>query len=186
MKIARPGHIAEDANVTVGRTATGEDVLVVGAGYGWTGSDPHAIDPAQLTTLSAAVDDTAARYFPRAYAEAVSTGRLHATRRLCVQPWTASGLGLFEVEPARGGGVLIVTGGHTTGGVAQDPVVADAVLAAVRGGSHPMHSRFHPARLHRVLGISRPVWQPVARPAQRAQHAQAQARALARQRVLSR
>jgi D-amino-acid dehydrogenase len=182
MKITRKDHIAEDANVTVGRTAEGEDVLVVGSGYGWTGSDPHAIDPAQLRALSAAVDDTAARYFPRAYAEASSSGRLHASRRLSVGPWTASGLGLFEVEPARGGGVLIVTGGHGPGGFAQAPVVADAVLAAVRGGSHPMHSRFHPARLHRVLGISRPARQPAARPAQQRRAAQA----LARQRVLSR
>jgi D-amino-acid dehydrogenase len=174
MKIGRLGHTAADANVTLARTASGEDVLVVGSGYGWTGSDPHAIDPAQLTALSAAVDDTAARYFPRPYAEAVTSGRLHATRRLCVRPWTASGLGLFEVEPARGGGVLVVTGGHNTGGFAQAPVIADAVLAAVRGGSHPMHSRFHPGRLHRVLGISRQA---------RALHAQ---QAPSRQRVLSR
>ncbi|MGH3830300.1 MAG: hypothetical protein ACRDRS_07570 [Pseudonocardiaceae bacterium] len=39
-------------------------------------------------------------------------------------------------------GVLIVTGGHNTGGFAQAPMIAEVVLAALRGEWHPMYNLF--------------------------------------------
>lgn len=152
LKIARTGHIAEDSNVTVGRDGEGRPCLIVGSGYGWTGADPANVDAAEIKGLVEAVDDTARQFFPRAYDAACESGVLEASRRLCVRPWTASNLGLFEIAEARGGGALVITGGHNTGGFAQAPVVAAAVIAALSGRSHPMHVLYHPRRLRSLLG----------------------------------
>jgi glycine/D-amino acid oxidase-like deaminating enzyme len=151
LKIVRTGHVAEDSNVTIGRDRGGRPSLIVGSGYGWTGLDPANIDAVEIRHLVEAVDDTAQRFFPCAYEIARQSGILEASRRLCVRPWTASNLGLFEIAEASGGGVLIATGGHNTGGFAQAPAVAAAVLAALNGESHPMHVLYHPQRLRRML-----------------------------------
>lgn len=149
VKITRVGHRAEETNVTLATDALGKPVLVCGAGYGWTGLQPTNVDSAELDALYDGLEDTLRRIFPRALAAARADGSLAQSRRLCVRPWTASCLGVFERIPAVGGGSLVVTGGHNTGGFAQAPVVADAVLAALRGNAHAMHSRYHPARLAR-------------------------------------
>ena len=141
VKIARHGHAAEETNVTLGTGESGEPVLICGAGYGFTGLDPGNVDSGELSALFDALADTIRRFFPKA-------GPGHS-RRVCVRPWTSSCLGVFETVPAVGGGVLAVTGGHNTGGFTQAPVVADAVLAAVEGHPHPMHTRYHPRRLER-------------------------------------
>lgn len=148
VKIARPGHRGEETNVTLATDPDGAPVLVCGAGYGWTGLDPENIAPAELDALYAALDDTLRRVFPRAHSSARASGLLDR-RRLCVRPWTAASLGVFEQVPTADGGTLIVTGGHNTGGFAQAPAVADAVLDALEGRPHPMHSRYHPQRLER-------------------------------------
>jgi glycine/D-amino acid oxidase-like deaminating enzyme len=152
LKIARTGHIAEDSNVTIGRDREGRPILIVGSGYGWTGLDPANVDAVEIQRMVEAVDDTARQFFPHAFEIARQGGMLESSRRLCVRPWTASNLGLFEIAEASGGGVLICTGGHNTGGFAQAPEVAAAVLAALRGESHPMHVLYHPQRLRRILG----------------------------------
>jgi len=149
LKIARRGHAAEDSNVTVARDRQGSPILIFGSGYGWTGLDPSNIEPTELERLYQATEDTARRFFPRAHATARAKGLLAASRRLCVRPWTASSLGVFEMVEARGGGLLIVTGGHNTGGFAQSPAVAAAVVAALRGEPHPMHTLYHPERSRR-------------------------------------
>ncbi|WP_329026964.1 NAD(P)/FAD-dependent oxidoreductase [Streptomyces sp. NBC_00690] len=147
VKISRSGHLAEDSNVTVTTGPDGEPLLVVGSGYGWTGADPAHIDPIQLEALHMAVEDTAAWFFPEAYEEARRTGLLKESRRHCVRPWTASSLPVLEIAPNAHGGLVVVTGGHNTGGFAQAPVAADAVAAALRGEPHPTHIRYHPDRL---------------------------------------
>jgi len=160
VKIARAGHRAEETNVTLATDAAGAPVLVCGAGYGWTGRDPGNIDPAELELLFDALADTIGRFFPEALAAARKAGTLDASRQVCVRPWTSSCLGVFETVPTNQGGTLVVTGGHNTGGFTQSPVVADAVLAALRGQPHAMHTRFHPRRLERFTGpevLLRPV-----------------------------
>ena len=64
--------------------------------------------------------------------------------RACVRPWTATGLGIFESTGTDRDGSFIITGGHNTGGFAQAPAVAMAVLAAIERRSHPMHTLYHP------------------------------------------
>jgi glycine/D-amino acid oxidase-like deaminating enzyme len=151
LKIARTGHAAEDANVTLAHDGNHRDVLVVGSGYGYTGSDPANIDDDELKGLYEAVEDTVRLIFPRAWAAASANGGIATTRRLCVRPWTASSLGVFEMRSTARGGLLIVTGGHNTGGFAQSTSVADAVVCALKGRRHPMHERYHPDRLERFL-----------------------------------
>ncbi|WP_431044539.1 NAD(P)/FAD-dependent oxidoreductase [Streptomyces sp. P1-3] len=146
LKISFSGHIAEDANVTVVTAPNGESRLVVGSGYGWTGSDPENIDPGELDALYGAIEDTAARFFPGPFEEARDAGLAKENRKHCVRPWTASSLPVLEIANAAGG-LLVVTGGHNTGGFAQAPAVAQAVADALAGQAHPMHVRYHPDRL---------------------------------------
>ncbi len=149
VKIARKGHRAEETNVTLATGECGEPILICGSGYGWTGLDPDNIDSSELDALFDALEDTLRRFFPRAYATARAAGALEASRQLCVRPWTPSCLGVFERVETLDGGMLIVTGGHNTGGFAQSPIVAEAVLAAFEGREHMMHTRYHPRRLER-------------------------------------
>ncbi|HEV7652043.1 MAG TPA: FAD-dependent oxidoreductase [Actinophytocola sp.] len=156
VKIARKGHRAEETNVTLGTGESGEPVLICGSGYGWTGLNPGNIDSAELDVVFDALEDTVRRFFPAAHAAAREAGTLDASRRFCVRPWTSSCLGVFETVPADGGGALVVTGGHNTGGFTQSPEVGEAVLAAVGGRPHPMHTRFHPRRLERFYAGATP------------------------------
>lgn len=146
LKIAREGHRAEETNVTLATGPHGEPLLVCGSGYGWTGLHPGNVDSAELDVLFDSLEDTLARFFPEAHAAARAAGTLDASRQVCVRPWTASCLGVFEHVATADGGSLIVTGGHNTGGFAQSPVVAEAVLAAFEGRRHMMHDRYHPRR----------------------------------------
>ncbi|WDG29445.1 FAD-dependent oxidoreductase [Streptomyces sp. CA-278952] len=152
LKITRSGHTAADANVTVTEGPDGRSFLTVGSGYGWTGADPDNVDPTQLEALYAAVEDTASSFFPDAFDAARRSGLLERSRRYCVRPWTASSLPVFETARTAGGGLLLITGGHNTGGFAQAPVTAEAVASALRGESHPMHIDYHPNRLRMFYG----------------------------------
>lgn len=145
LKIARKGHRAEDANVTVTTDGCGQDILLYGSGYGYTGLSPDNICPDELEALHAAVEDNVQTFFPAAYAAARESGLLVSSRRFCVRPWTPNGLGVLEVQPATSG-LLIVVGGHNTGGFTQSPSVARAVLCTLRGRPHPMQWLYHPGR----------------------------------------
>ncbi len=145
LKVSRKGHMAEDANVTVARDDRGRDILLWGSGYGYTGRRPDNILGDELGALYRAVEENVREFFPKAYTSAVKTGLLAASRRLCVRPWTPTGLGVLEVIPATDG-LLVIAGGHNTGGFTQSPSVAEAVLAAIEGRSHPMHELYHPGR----------------------------------------
>ncbi|MEA2498746.1 MAG: hypothetical protein QOH26_1151, partial [Actinomycetota bacterium] len=155
IKSARKGHPAEDANITVTTDERERSVLVIGSGYGYTGLDPSSIDAEQLDLLYEATEDTARFLFPKGYEAAVEDGSLLASRRLCIRPWTASGLGLFEVQETDDGGRCIVTGGHNTGGFTQSLSVAQAVRATLLHRPHPMQELYHPNRLQGFLRATR-------------------------------
>jgi D-amino-acid dehydrogenase len=152
LKIVRPDHFAVDANVTVARGSDGAASLIVGSGYGYVGAGEDAISPAELELTYRAVVDTIRTFFPAAL-EAAREQSVERSFRYCVRPWTASNLGVFARQPATRG-QAVWTGGHNTGGFAQAPVVAEAVLAALNGVSHPMHVAYHPARLESLVPIS--------------------------------
>jgi len=146
VKIHRGGHVGEDSNVILAREASGQPILILGAGYGFLGRRPIELGSPELTPLFAALEDTARRCFPRSYRAALRQGSLRGTHRACVRPFTSTGLGLFEVIPTAQGGHLIIASGHNTGGFAQAPAVAEAVRATLEGREHPMRELYHPDR----------------------------------------
>lgn len=151
MKIHRRGHKVEDINVTVAKDRdTGEDILIFGGAYGYVGLDRPDPDSPEMKALYDELEEVARIYFPRGYAEAKKRGA-HAMypgghRKFCVRPFTPTGLGLFEKIPTATGGQLIITGGNNTGGFAQAPGVARAVLRSFMGEDDPIHVLFHPDR----------------------------------------
>lgn len=156
LKIAREGHIASCGNIIPVQTAEGDEILVFGSGFGYVGHNPENIDPAQLEALYASMEDYLACMFPAAFAQAQSSGQLHASRKYCIRPWTATSLGLFEIQPAETG-LLVIASGHNTGGFAQSTGVARATIDAFQGRQHPMHTLYHPQRFDRFwLGRERP------------------------------
>ncbi|MEU5092475.1 FAD-dependent oxidoreductase [Streptomyces sp. NPDC021356] len=146
LKVARRGHITEDANVTVAVDGDGRQILIVGSGYGYTGAGGRP-DERQLRAMRHGILDTVERIFPGCD-EPGPSSRSHDdyTFKYCVRPWTATSLGLYHTEPILGGGLFIITGGHNTGGFAQSPAVARAVLASLHHEPHPMHRLYHPER----------------------------------------
>ncbi|MDQ3402615.1 MAG: FAD-binding oxidoreductase [Actinomycetota bacterium] len=147
LKVARKGHTTEDANVTVATDSDGQKVLIVGSGYGYLGSLTGAHHDQHLATLRNGIIDTVERLFPgRATLRASSDNTENYGFKVCVRPWTATSLGIYHTEPIHQGRVLIINGGHNTGGFAQAPAVANAVIASLSGTDHPMHRQYHPAR----------------------------------------
>ncbi|RQR58425.1 FAD-binding oxidoreductase [Burkholderia sp. Bp9002] len=164
LKLARKGHITEDANITVATDEHGRPILVIGSGYGHTGVDPRNVDLAQLRQIYEGLVDTAAKYFPASYRTAAAAGNLRDSFKYCVRPWTSSGLGVFEILPGANGGRCVITGGHNTGGFAQAPEIAQAVFDAVERREHPMHFAYHPNRPGVFLGALAPLPQTLAHP----------------------
>ncbi|MGY0236760.1 NAD(P)/FAD-dependent oxidoreductase [Longispora urticae] len=156
LKIARRGHVTEDANVTVAVDADGQEVLIVGSGYGYLGEDVDAVDDAQLAAIRAGILDTIDRLFPdRAEMQESSLPADNYDFKFCVRPWTATSLGLYHAETTGRGRLFIVNGGHNTGGFAQSPAIARAVLASLRGEEHAMHALYHPERFSSFAGGQR-------------------------------
>lgn len=152
LKLARKGHIVEDANVTVALDENGERVAIIGSGYGFTGFDPNNIDQNLLGRIYSGIQDTARHYFPESYAQSVAEGSLDRSLKYCVRPWTPTGLGVFETLRAANDDKLIVVGGHNTGGFAQAPATGMAVIASIRGRQHDMHRDYRPNRFRSFLG----------------------------------
>ncbi|WP_166416720.1 NAD(P)/FAD-dependent oxidoreductase [Cochlodiniinecator piscidefendens] len=146
LKLARKGHIVEDANITISKDETGNSAIIIGSGYGFTGFDPSNIDAELLGKMYDGVIDTAEKYFPSLYQKMVENGTLRDSLKYCVRPWTATSLGLFETLENNNGNKCIVTGGHNTGGFAQAPSIAIAVCSALEGSPHQMHYDYHPER----------------------------------------
>jgi D-amino-acid dehydrogenase len=148
MKIARKDHITEDSNVTIA-TQNGQKVLYVGSGYGFTGFDPDNICPEQLQLVYRGIEDTIQKFFPNEYAQVKDTPDFRESFTTCVRPWTSNGLGIFEQIQTTSGGMLVISGGHNTGGFTQAPSVGQAVLAALEGKEHSMHHLYHQKK-HRL------------------------------------
>ncbi|KAK3675252.1 hypothetical protein LTR78_004762 [Recurvomyces mirabilis] len=173
LKIHRRGHLVEDINVTVAKNlTTGEDELMLGGGYGYTGQDRPPPDCPELMALFEELKEVARIYFPRGHAMAVERGTMwpNEQRKYCIRPFTATGLGVFERIPTTSGGNLIITGGNNTGGFAQAPAVARAVWRGLVGEHDPIHELFHPdrGRLPTVTANKSQVVRPLA---QRITHA---------------
>lgn len=154
IKIHRRGHKVEDINVTVAvDKVTGEEILIFGGGYGYVGLDRPAVDSPELKALFDELEEVARIYFPEGYAQAKANRGFYPQghKKFCIRPFTPSGLGVFEIQPVEGGGQLIVTGGHNTGGFAQAPAVARAVWRALEGIPDNMHTWFHPKRCGHAL-----------------------------------
>ena len=146
VKIHREGQVGEDSNVTLATDSAGKPMLVLGSGYGFIGHHPLDMDSPDIDCLFQALEQTAKRFFPRAYEHAVGAGTLYGERKACVRPFTSTGLGIFEVEPTAAGGRLAIATGHNTGGFTQAPVVAEAVMATLSGQYHPMQALYYPER----------------------------------------
>lgn len=145
MKIHKTGHVGEDTNVTLIEQDS-KSVLVLGSGYGYTGNtEENTVGNHELKGLYDSLKQTAQTYFPEAYEAVVDT--VDNTQKYCIRSWTPTGLGLFETIPALGGGKLIVTGGNNTGGFTQAPHIAEGILNALQGQSHPIHEYFNPRRI---------------------------------------
>ncbi len=157
LKVSREGHIANSGNIIVTTNERGEDVLVFGSGFGYVGHDLGNIDQRQLEALFVSMEDYIRELFPAAYHHAAQSGQLKKSRRYCIRPWTASSLGLFEIQKAANG-LLIIASGHNTGGFSQSPSIAKATLDAIEGRQHPMHSIYHPERFDRFWTRRRPWW----------------------------
>lgn len=146
LKLARKGHIVEDANVTVALDENGNRVIIIGSGYGFTGFDPSNIDQGLLEHIYAGIIDTAKHFFTESYRKVLDDKSLRDSLKYCVRPWTPTGLGIFETMHAANDDRLIVVGGHNTGGFAQAPATGMAVIASIRGRRHDMHRDYRPDR----------------------------------------
>lgn len=157
LKITRHGFAApgaaEGANVIVGKDEQGRPIIHVSSGHGYVGSSPGNLSREHLKVLFSATQDTAEKFFPTRYRAALDDGLIDRSFRYCIRPWTASGLGVFERIPTRGGGSLVIAAGHNTGGFAQCPSVAQAVLAALGDAGHAMHRVYHPRRVDHFLEL---------------------------------
>jgi D-amino-acid dehydrogenase len=146
VKLHREGHVGEDSNITIARGETGEPILLLGSGYAFVGNAKLDMDSPEIEILFRALEETARRFLPRNYAKAVSEGTLRGSRKACVRPFTATGLGTFEVLGTENGGRMVITTGHNTGGFTQAPSVAKATLATLDGGFHYMQHKYYPLR----------------------------------------
>lgn len=149
IKIHRRGCLVEDINVTVLKDDhAGEDILLLGGGYGYVGLDHPDPEAPEMRALFDELEEVARIYFPAGYRSAKERGTLWPAgeKKFCSRPFTCTGLGVFEDVPAEGGGRLVVTGGNNTGGFAQSPAIARAVHRAFIGEHDPVHELFHPRR----------------------------------------
>lgn len=155
IKVGRRGYASDEstpgANLIPGTAPGGQPVVYVSAGHGYLGMDPHHISEQHIKGLERAVHETCKDILPDCYQAAVASGLTDLPPRYCVRPWTPTCLGIFETAPLEGGGCLVITGGHNTGGFAQSPAIAAAVEKALLGQAHPMHQLFHPRRLSNFL-----------------------------------
>lgn len=80
-KIHRSGHLVEDINVTLAKDpSTGDDVWILGGGYGYVGQDLPTPDSAELKALFDELAEVASIYFPQNYDITTKTGDNAAIR----------------------------------------------------------------------------------------------------------
>jgi D-amino-acid dehydrogenase len=129
----------------------GADRLIYGSGFGYIGHDVENISRDRLELIFSSMEDYVSKLFPDAFHAALEDGSLRASKKYCIRPWTPTSLGVFEVEQAHSG-CLIIASGHNTGGFSQSPSVAKAAIAAMRGEMHLMHRIYHPDRFKAFWG----------------------------------
>ena len=117
-------------NVIPGKDEQGQSILRIGGGFEYLGYDFKRMKTAQKELLFAKLEKIAAIFFPKEYAFSLASGYLQKHKRYCIRPCTASGLGLYEVQKYQNG-TVILTGGHSSGGFVQAPVVGQAVLQSL-------------------------------------------------------
>ncbi len=158
LKVRRRGfgstEAAEGANIIPGVDDAGCPVLHCSSGHGFLGVHPRNIDLANLPELARCVRETVRDLFGDKLAKAKQSDVSGEAPEFCIRPWTPSGLGIFDFHPTRDGGALVVSGGHNTGGFAQSPAVADAVVSTLEGRSHPMQTLYHPERYRAVFAAA--------------------------------
>jgi D-amino-acid dehydrogenase len=155
-KLSRAGFASkgagEGANVVPGIDREGRPVIHISSGHGYIGFGNEARRFKDVMGLGRSVEETVRSIFPKV--RTLADGREIESgedKLACVRPWTATGLGIFESTGTERDGSFIIAAGHNTGGFAQSPAVATAVLAAIEGRAHPMHGIYHPERLEREL-----------------------------------
>ncbi len=146
IKLCREGHVGEDSNITLASDEAGRPALILGSGYGYLGTQPLDPDSPEVGRLFEALVETASRYFPRAHAQALLESGFERSRRACVRPFTATGLGVLEALGTVEEGCMVIASGHNTGGFTQAPVVAHSVAATLEGRPHRMQSLYDPER----------------------------------------
>jgi len=145
LKIHREGHVGEDSNVTIALDHEGREVLLLGSGYAIVGQQSELkLDDPEIRSLYRALLETVRRFFPAQHELGPEVG-WRVCPRGCVRAFTPTGLGLFDGF-ASSDGLVLITGGHNTGGFAQAPSVADAVVRTLRGQACAMQSTFAPGR----------------------------------------
>jgi len=150
LKVTRCGPLAdgaaEGANVIVGERQDGRSTIHISSGHGYVGANPKNISCKQKHELFEASLNTANALFPDKFDMVREKYRTEsADVSFCVRPWMSNCLGLFKTKRARNG-VMVITGGHNTGGFAQAPSVASATSSMIAGRRHRMHYAYHPAR----------------------------------------
>ena len=122
LKLARNGIYSNGAcsssNIIPVEDEGGNHILI-SSGHGFIGKN-HNYCNDQILHLSKGVIDVARKFFSN---NKVSIKNIS----YCIRPWTYTCLGFFKNIPTDNGNI-IVTGGHNTGGFAQAPVVANAIL----------------------------------------------------------
>jgi D-amino-acid dehydrogenase len=146
VKLHREGHVGEDSNITLASDDQSRPILLLGSGYGFCGTGPINLECPDVECLFKSLEETARRFLPANFACAVADGTINTSRKGCIRPFTATGLGVFEVLGTQDGGRMVITTGHNTGGFTQSPSVAKAVLATLNGLLHPMQELYNPER----------------------------------------
>ena len=158
LKVRRRGfgslEAAEGANIIPGVDDAGRPVLHCSSGHGFLGVHPRNVDLADLPELTRCVCETIGDLFGDKLARAREAGLVGAEPEFCIRPWTFSGLGILDFHSTCNGGTFIVSGGHNTGGFAQSPAVADAVVSTLEGQSHLMQTLYHPERFRAVFATA--------------------------------
>jgi D-amino-acid dehydrogenase len=145
---------AEGANIFIEPKRDATTDILISSVHGYTGKNPREVSKHEYEPFRAVLEDVLTTLFPRVAEHYFCSESSREAIRYCHRPWTSSCLGIFSIRPASNG-LALITGGHNTGGFSQSTAVARAVLDAINGRHHSMHTLYHPARaqdLSRALG----------------------------------
>ncbi|WP_080418317.1 NAD(P)/FAD-dependent oxidoreductase [Burkholderia ubonensis] len=136
---------AEGANVFVSPKSNHTSEILISSVHGYVGENPRKISTQEYEPFRAVLEDVLKRIFPKFAEHYFHTNSCKQPIRYCHRPWTANCLGIFSIRNATEG-LALITGGHNTGGFTQSAAVASAVLDAIEGRDHLMHTLYHPER----------------------------------------